>query len=230
MTEPGIANSRLLMPYFAPYLAYVAVASLGGGLSHEWNYLIRIAVTLPLLLWARQWYIPFFGPKKPWVSALWGVLYGIAGTALWIALLAPFAGTEAEAWGGVALAARLGAATLLVPVFEEMAMRGYIFRLALQWGRARAAGEESALSHAMHECSVDDVAPGDWSWPAVIVSILFFTAGHAVYEWPASIAYAALMAHLLIFRRDIFSCIVAHAVTNFTLGLYVLYTGKWMYW
>ena len=230
MTEPGISNSRLLLPYFAPYLAYVAVASLGGGLSNEWNYIVRILLTVPLLFWARQWYHPLFGPRKPWGSALWGVLYGLAGTVLWIALLAPFAGTAAEPWDMAPFIMRLAASTLLVPVFEEMAMRGYIFRLALQWGRARVAGEEESLAVAMHERSVDDVAPGDWSWTAVIVSVLFFTAGHAPYEWPASIAYATLMAHLLIFRKDIFSCITAHAVTNLALGLYVLQTGQWMYW
>jgi hypothetical protein len=38
------------------------------------------------------------------------------------------------------------------------------------------------------------------------------------------------MAALWIVRKDLLSCIVAHAVTNLGLGLYVRATGSWALW
>ena len=88
---------------------------------------------------------------------------------------------------------RLIAAGLLVPELEEVLMRGFIFRLALQWWEARKNKDEAPLQTALEERTVNDVLPGAWSWAAVIISTVAFTSGHNVYEWPASIAYGLLM-------------------------------------
>lgn len=109
-------------------------------------------------------------------------------------------------------------------------MRGFVFRLALQWDEARKSKAKDALQTAFDERSVNDVQQGAWSWAAVIISTLAFTSGHTVPEWPASIAYGLLMAGLYIYRKDLLSCIVAHAVTNIALAFYVFYTGKWYLW
>ena len=229
-SDYSIVNSRLLVPYFAPYMAYVSIAFLGKNLPYEWNYLLRATIVLTLLLWGRKRYITFRGPKSPTFSALYGLIYGVLGTLVWIGLMAPFVGESGETWYGAAFTARLLTATLIVPVFEELSMRGYIFRLALQWDKNRLEGVPDALSYTMHSCSINDVRPGEWTFFAAMVSILFFTVGHAFHEWPAAIAYGALMTHLLIFRKDLLSCIVAHGTTNMLLGLYVQNTGQWIYW
>ena len=59
---------------------------------------------------------------------------------------------------------------------------------------------------------------------------MLFAAGHASHEWVAAIAYGLLMALLWIVRRDLLTCVVAHAVTNLTLALYVRETGSWQLW
>lgn len=227
-----IPNRRLLIPYFAPYFAYVLIASvLGDHLSTEVNYLLRIVVVASLLLWSKQWLFSIFGPKSPVVSVLYGFVAGLLGLLIWVLLLTPFVspGSE-EPWSNRAFFLRLLAAGFLVPVFEEYVMRGFIFRFALQWNEVRQTGKEDALQVTLDDKSVNDVGPGDWSWMAVVISVLAFTSGHHVAEWPASIAYGLLMAWLYISRKDLLSCIVAHSVTNISLALYVLYAGHWHLW
>jgi hypothetical protein len=42
---------------------------------------------------------------------------------------------------------------------------------------------------------------------------------------------AGIAYNLLLYRyRSITQCIVAHAVTNLALGVYVLSSGKWYFW
>ena len=61
-------------------------------------------------------------------------------------------------------------------------------------------------------------------------SSVLFALGHAPHEWVAAVAYGLLMAGLWILRKDLLSCVVAHAVTNLALGVYVQYTGRWELW
>ncbi|NTV66946.1 MAG: CPBP family intramembrane metalloprotease [Chlorobaculum sp.] len=227
-----IPNHRLLVPYAAPYFAYVLIATVAERFfPMEVNYLLRIVIVSATLLWAKQWFFSFKGPKSPLVSTFVGVLAGVVGLILWIVLLTPFvSAVEAKPWSQSAFALRLLAAGFIVPIFEEVMMRGYVFRVALQWDEARKQKSKDALAIAMDERSVNDVQPGAWSWAAVVISTLAFTAGHTIPEWPASIAYGLLMAGLYILRKDLLSCVVAHGVTNIALAVYVFNTGKWYLW
>lgn len=227
-----LTNRQLVVPYILPYFAYVAIASVPADiLSREASYGLRLAVVGALLLWARRWYCPLTGPGSRMGSILWGIGAGVVGAGLWVGLLAPFvsAGAAPE-WSGLAVALRFLAAGALVPVFEEMMMRGYVFRVALQWGQERQKGAGSALHAALDDRSLLEVRPGEWSWAAVAVSTLVFAAGHNMPEWPAAIAYGLLMCILWARRKDLLSCIAAHATTNVALAAFVLMTGRWEYW
>ncbi len=227
-----LANRQLLLPYALPYLAYVAIASLLGDiLPKELNYALRLIVVTGLLVWAWRWYFSLTGPRSPLVSALVGTLVGLVGAALWIVLLKPFVDAEeATPWSTSAFFLRLTAAGLLVPIFEELMMRGYIFRLALQWDQERKSGDAAPLQTALDDRSINDITPGAWSWPAIFIATVVFAAGHHTSEWPAAIAYGLLMSWLWVNRKDLLSCIVAHGVTNVALAGYVFITGHWQYW
>lgn len=227
-----INNYKLILPYATPYFVYVIIASLFSNiLPFEVDYTLRIILTICAFAWAWRWYFPVKGPNSTINSVLTGVLTGIIGLILWIILLYPFVSPEDEtAWSYSAFLLRLVSAGVLVPIFEEILMRGYIFRLAVQWSNTRKSGEKDAIYKALHERSVNDVKQGDWSWAAVLISTVAFTSGHQIYEWPASIVYGLLMAFLYIFRKDLLSCIIAHATTNIALAIYVFNTGKWQYW
>jgi hypothetical protein len=66
----------------------------------------------------RAW-LPLRGPKSIGGSAAIGAVSGLAGTALWIALVEPFAPAAAEPFGDAAWLARALAATALPPLVEE---------------------------------------------------------------------------------------------------------------
>jgi membrane protease YdiL (CAAX protease family) len=227
-----ISNRHLLLPYAAPYLAYVGIASIPAEtMTMEINYLFRLLITPLLLAWAWRWYCPLRGPRSPLGSILTGTAAGIAGLILWLALLAPFVQTEgASPWSFQGFLLRLLSAGLIVPLFEELMMRGFLFRLALQWDTARKNKEQEPLHLALDKQSINDVVPGAWSWPAIILSTVAFTSGHAMPEWPAAVAYGLLMAWLWVARKDLIACITAHAVTNIALALFVYSTGSWQFW
>jgi len=225
-----VSNYNLLIPYFAPIFAYVAIVSLFSGLQTECNYALRIVVVSGIFVWAWHIYLPFTGPKDTFMSIGWGFLGGLLGTVLWISMLKPFVYNEATAWHQEAFYLRLLAASLLVPIFEETLMRGYIFRVAYQWSVERKRHNKHALYRVLHDQSINDVEPGAWSIPAILVSTIAFMVGHQVVEWPAAFLYGILMTILWIKRKDLISCIVAHATTNFTLGLYIYFTGHWELW
>jgi membrane protease YdiL (CAAX protease family) len=227
-----LTNRQLIVPYALPYFAYVGLASVPADmLGREANYGLRLLVVGALLLWARRWHCPLKGPRPVAGSVAWGVAAGIFGAALWVGLLAPFVSAEgAQEWTPLAFWLRFAAAGALVPVFEELAMRGFVFRLALQWNSERRKGSSAPLQDALDERSLNEVRPGEWSWPAVLVSTAVFAAGHGMAEWPAAAAYGLLMCGLWVWRGDLVSCIAAHAATNVALALFVLGTGNWQYW
>jgi membrane protease YdiL (CAAX protease family) len=227
-----ISNRSLVLPYAAPFLGYVAIASLlGDHISTEVNYLFRMIVVIGALVWAWKWYVPMRGPKSVLISVVTGIVAGLVGTVVWVVLLRLFVdAADGESWSGPAFVLRLIAAGLFVPVFEEILMRGFVFRLAYQWGEARRLGEDQPLQLVLDEQTINTVPPGAWSWIAVCISTLVFASGHNLYEWPASIGFGLLMSLLWIVRKDLVVCIVAHSVTNITLALYVMKTGSWHLW
>lgn len=227
-----IENRRLLLPYAAPYFAYVVIASLlDGVVSEELNYILRILAAGGLLAWGWRWYLPLTGSSSFSAALLPGILYGIAGCVLWIGLLLPFTDPgSASPWSPSGFALRVLSAGFLVPVFEELMIRGYAFRLALQWDQCRRQQREDPLSTALHDRTINEVRPEEWSWRAVGISTLVFMIGHAYAEWPAAIAYGLLMAFVLIRHRSLAACIIAHGVTNLSLAGYVVLTGSWQLW
>ena len=159
-----------------------------------------------------------------------GVVIGLVGAVVWVKLVTPFAGTDAEPWSRVGYGLRLTAAGLVVPVFEELLIRGYVLRVALQWDRARTAQCDSAFGEAFDNRSISEVEPSAWTWWAVIISTAAFALGHTMAEWPAALAYGLLMAGLWIACKDLLSCVIAHGVTNVALALYVWTSGAWQLW
>ncbi len=236
MTQSTPSNRDLLIPYFAPYLAYVGIAALlSNVMPIEINYVIRLLVVPALLFWAWRWYVPMTGPNSPLGSVVYGIVFGLAGLVVWVVLYAPFAPTHAQPWSNAGFCLRLLSASLVVPVFEEIAMRGYIFRLALQWdmirkNKTQRKSDPGSFLTALDHSTIDEVKPGAWTLPAVLISTVVFTLGHTLAEWPASIAYGLLMSLVWIIRKDLLSCIIAHGTTNLALALYVYYSGRWELW
>lgn len=229
MTSPGPPrNQDLLLPYALPYLLYLGLAALP--LTREASYGLRIAVCAAALAFFWRRYLPLLGPCSPAGSVAAGLLAGLLGMGVWVALLLPFAPEAADAWEPPSFALRLLASAAVVPLLEELLMRGYLLRLLVQWDEGRRAGEPAPLARALSEHSVAEITPGAWTLLAVAGSTLVFTAGHAPAEWLAAAGYGVLMAALWIVRKDLLSCVVAHGATNVALALTVWSTGRWELW
>nr|MDJ0522275.1 CPBP family intramembrane metalloprotease [Planctomycetota bacterium] len=84
-------NRDLLLPYVLPYALYVLVASVPADvLSREGNYAVRILLAGGALAWGWRHYARLRGPGRVVPSIVTGVVAGLVGTALWIALVLPF--------------------------------------------------------------------------------------------------------------------------------------------
>ena len=225
------SNRELLLPYALPYLAYVGIQALfGDWLGRTGVYAVRLAAVSALLAWGWPRYRPLRGPLALAGSITVGVLAGIVGTALWVGLASPFIGPAGEAWSELDWGLRLLGSTALPPLFEELLMRGWLLGFLVEWDRARRAGAPHPLDRALDEHSVHELEPGAWTPLAVAVSSAVFAIGHAPAHWPAAFAYGLAMCGLWIARRDLVSCVAAHATTNLVLALYVRTSGNWALW
>lgn len=104
---------------------------------------------------------------------------------------------------------RLFGAVIVVPVMEELFWRSFVLRYLI-------------------DNDFSKVEIGTFTWPSFIIcSILFGLEHHYVF---AGIMAGAAYNLLLYRTKSIMLCVVAHAVTNLLLGIYVLSTGSWHFW
>jgi CAAX prenyl protease-like protein len=108
------------------------------------------------------------------------------------------------------IAIRWGCASLVVPVMEELFWRDFLWRTI-------AAPADFKLAQV-----------GERDTKAFWLVALAFSTVHI--QWITAIIWGLLIGWLLIRTRSLGACIVAHGVTNFLLGIYVLYTKDWYYW
>jgi uncharacterized protein len=105
---------------------------------------------------------------------------------------------------------RWAGAALVVPFMEELFWRDYLWRTI-------AAPNDFKLANV-----------GEWDWRAVVFVSLLFATVHV--QWMTAIGWGLMIAGLLIYTRSLGACIIAHGVTNFLLGGYVLLSKNWYFW
>ncbi len=107
------------------------------------------------------------------------------------------------------IAVRLTGLVILVPLVEEIFWRGFLLRwlTAAEW---------------------EKVPLGRFSGMSFLLVTLLFTLAHP--EWLAAAVYCALLNAFIYWKQDLWSCVVAHGVSNLLLGLYVLTTAHWWLW
>jgi uncharacterized protein len=227
MRKPGYPKSGIspvlvrIIP-FAIYLAFLAIVPwietyLPDG---RWLYPAKVAcVAVALgLLWPQ-----FDELRDSWRSIgrdwWWALAIGVAIFILWINLDQPWASIGEStgydprtATGEIdySLAAiRLAGASLIVPVMEELFWRSFIMR----W---------------IEQKEFRSLAPRAVTWYGLLVSSVLFGFEHNL--WLAGILAGLAYAFLYIRSGNLWVPIIAHAVTNFLLGCWVLYSGNWQFW
>ncbi len=69
---------------------------------------------------------------------------------------------------------------------------------------------------------------GSFSWFSFLVTAILFGAEH--HRIGAGVVAGLLYGGLLLIQKNLRGVIIAHAITNFGLGVYILTTGSWQFW
>jgi len=216
--SPALARS---IP-FAIYIAFIAIAPWIETLlpDSRWLYLVKVAaVAIALGLLAPQFdelRDSLRSTTRDWLLAL---AVGVAIFILWINLDQPWASIGAatgfdprNATGEIDFplaAMRIAGACLVVPVMEELFWRSFIMR----W---------------IEQAEFRSLAPAAVAFRGLLISSVLFGVEHNL--WLAGIL--AGLAYGLLYMRsgNLWTPIIAHAVTNFLLGIWVIYSGNWQFW
>jgi CAAX prenyl protease-like protein len=120
-----------------------------------------------------------------------------------------FAGQPAAYWSTVLL--RFLRLVIVVPLVEEIFWRGFLLRYFIN-------------------DKFDDVPFGTFSWLSFAVVTIGFTFAHSSADWPAAAATGALYNFVAYRTKSLASCVLAHAVTNLLLGIWIMNTKQWGFW
>jgi hypothetical protein len=227
--KPGAADTAIV-----PYAYYPLV------------YSIKIALTVAAILFVLPGYRPFLFPVSRWSFFVpgyrrsplrlspWAIVAGVAGAVVWVGichieletrLLKPlglgwfvgqgersafnpfeqFQGNVAQAWGFLAI--RFFGLAVVVAVIEEFFLRGFLMRFVMdaRWW---------------------EIPFGRVNTIAVLAGTLVPMLTHPA-ELFAAAAWFSMITLLMVKTRNIWDCVVAHAITNLLLGVYVVASGEW---
>ena len=100
---------------------------------------------------------------------------------------------------------------VIVPLVEEIFWRGFLLRylIAERFGK---------------------VPFGKLTPFSFVVVTLAFCFSHSRPDWPAALLTGALYNFVAYRTRSLTSCILAHALTNLALGLWIVTTKQWGFW
>ena len=213
-THPVLAR---VLP-FAVYIAFLVAESVfGHTLDGRWLYAAQVAIVAAMIAWFWPAYTELRGPSatasRDWLA---GFAVGTVVFALWINLdfewaqfgagrgiAGEFAGSDRQ---GTGLLLRFCGAVLVVPVMEELFWRSFLTR----W---------------LNRTEFLAVDPKSVSWRAILIASAVFGAEH--HLWLAGIVAGLLYGWLYRRTGNLWTVILAHALTNALLEAWVYRTGSW---
>jgi uncharacterized protein len=223
------SHRRQLIAHVLPmvlFLALLALCQLVTAHGHTsvllhaefWVYPAQTILCGLLLLYFRECYA-FHGLKNVGFT----LLIAFAVFALWITPQAflNFAprtiGFDPEILGNnptlywSTIAFRFLRLVVVVPLVEEIFWRSFLLRVVI-------------------DEQFERVAFGTFSWLSFLVVMLVFAFSHSRPDWPAALIAGALYNLIAYRTRSLASCVLAHAITNLLLGLWIMRTGQWGFW
>ncbi|KNZ34161.1 MAG: CAAX protease [Methylibium sp. NZG] len=221
--------SRAALVRVTPFVLFIALLALSGalpadgvgGIDTRWLYGASVLLVGGLLVaWWRE-YGELVAQRWPtWREAVLAVIVGLSVFYLWTVLDEPWmrlgeataAFRPVDIQGNVMwplVAVRWLGAALLVPVMEELFWRSFLMR----W---------------IERAQFETVDPQRVGLKAVVLSTFVFMLAHTL--WLAAVVAGLAFVWLYIRTGKLWVPIVAHAVTNGSLGAWVVFTGNWGYW
>lgn len=116
---------------------------------------------------------------------------------------------ESVPWRNVFIGFRVFGAVVVVAFMEEIFWRGYLIR----W---------------LDMKDFKRVPVGTCSWKSFGITTVLFGLEHE--QWLAGMVCGALYNWLYCKRKDLFTCVLAHGISNAALAAWVLWRGDWKFW
>jgi CAAX prenyl protease-like protein len=208
-------KSKPWLPYVVPMGIYSVFLLLQTNANLLWVYPAKTVAVAAALIYFRKDYEEL----RPGLSLL-AVIVGLVAIAIWIGIdpFYPKFGSatvfdpttiSSLAQRNIFLVFRIVGAVIVVPVMEELFWRAFLIRwLVNEDFKSVPVGTFTGLSFA--------------------VTVALFGAEH--YQWLAGLICGALYNWLYYKRKDVFACVIAHAVSNAALAAWVLSRGDWKFW
>jgi CAAX prenyl protease-like protein len=184
-------------------------------------YPVKALLVAGLLLYFMRHYGELnWADFRNYLQTLGSILLGLLVFVLWINMDWDFATfgeskgfdptlIESDGIRNSLIFFRLFGAALVVPIMEELFWRSFLLRYII---------DSNFLAVRIGTYSLASFAIG---------SVLFGLEHNLVLAGiMAGVAYTLL----LYWTKSISQCVLAHAVTNLVLGIYVLQTGQWQFW
>ena len=206
----------------APFAIFVALTMLQGKLgddSRYWLYLLKTLVGAWL-----SWEMRPFVREMRWAISWEALVVGAAIFGIWVGLdgLYPRLNEAETVWNpgkrfgeGSAMAwlfvlVRIAGSSIVVPPLEEVVYRSFLYRMLVKTDfQAMPLGQFHALSFVVTSAIFGLMHPDRWA-----AGILCGLA----YQW------------LVIRKGRLGDAMTAHALTNFLLGIWVVWKGAWSFW
>ena len=223
-TEPRkLVAFTLPMAVFLLLLALLSLLRKAGGVfwlafPEYWIYPVQTIGCGALLLWFWREYelravrqIGFTVAVGLVVFALWISPRAFLGFAPRLDGFNPeiFSGQPVSYWSTIVF--RFLRLVVVVPLVEEIFWRGFLLRYL--------------VSEKFYAVPV-----GSFSWLSFAMVTAGFGFTHARADWIPAFIAGALYNSVAYRTKSLMSCILAHAVTNLLLGLWIMKTGQWGFW
>jgi CAAX prenyl protease-like protein len=206
---------------FALFLAPLFIQDQLGEPLRYWIYLFRTLIGAWCL-----WEMRSLVPEMRWNISWEAIVAGIFVLAIWVGLdpyyppnnllfkqgnpwnpFKQFEGNAAMAW--FFFMVRTLGSTIVVPPLEEVFWRSFLYRYLVK------TNFEEMPFNRMH-------------WLSFVVTSSLFGLEH--FQWLAGILCGMVYQFLVIRKNRLGDAIVAHAITNFLLSIWVVWKGAWSFW
>jgi uncharacterized protein len=211
------------LPFVVFIVALAMRGAADGHIDTRWLYLLQAGASALALAFLWHHYSELRADRRAAVRpAQWlmSIGVGLVVFVLWIVLTEPWmrvgepvaafvpAGVDGSLQWGLIVLRGLGA-VLVVPLIEELFWRSFLMR----W-----IDNRDFLSHAPHRTSLY----------ALLASSAVFALGHDL--WLAGLLAGLAFGALYRYTGRIWHAVVAHAVANLALAVWVVQQRAWGFW
>lgn len=207
----------------APYVIFLILTQFQGQLGEDSKYWVYLAKSL-VGAWI-VWEMRLFVPEMRWRVSWEGVAVGVVIFGVWVGLdgLYPRLSDPGEGWNPfkqygegsayawLCIAGRIAGSSIVVPPLEEVFYRSFLYRYFVKLDfTAMPLKQYHALSFFVTSALFGLMHPDRW-----LAGIICGLG----YQW------------LVIRKGRLGDAMLAHGITNFLLGVYIIWKGDaWNFW